>query len=268
VTGALAAFLVPFPGIYFTLRSGRKAGYCIISAVALVLAIHNQQIFFSYLFQWFPVTLLLPELVLRGSGFARSIFIVVGVQMFLLAALGGFVPGSTSDAEIGRVVDLALAPLGGKIDNETIHHTKDFLIKIYPSCLVINSALVALCNLLLLRRLKKTREILSCSPSFSHYRNHESLVWLLILSGFSLLIDNPAVENVALNLLILVLCMYLVQGLAVTAFFFSRSSLPRLLQPLFYLLLFFQPYLAVAVTACGLFDLWADFRKPKKQENL
>ncbi|MEA5113773.1 MAG: DUF2232 domain-containing protein [Geobacteraceae bacterium] len=268
IAGALAVFLVPFPGIYFTLVSGRKTGYCIIAAVMSVLAYQDQQFFFSYLFQWLPLTLLVPELILRGCGFARAIFIAVGVQMLLVSVLSCFMPGASADAEIGRIVDLTLAPMGGKIDKQTILLTKDFLKKIYPSCLVINSGVVVLCNMLLLRRFKKTREILSYTSSFLHYRNHDCLIWLLIGSGFALLIENHAVESIALNFLILALFLYLVQGLAVTAYFFSKSSVPRFLQPLFYLFLFVQPLLAVAVTACGLFDLWVDFRKPKKQENL
>lgn len=268
VAGALAVFLVPFPGVYFTLVSGRKAGYCIIAAVLSVLAVQDQQFFFSYLFQWLPLTLLLPELILRRCGFARTIFIAVGIQMFLLSLVGCFMPAASAHAEIGRIVDLSLAPMGGKIDKQTILFVKDFLTKIYPSCLVINSGVVALLNMLLLRRFSKTREILQHTSSFSNYRNPESLIWLLIGSGFAQLVDNTAIETISLNFLVLALFLYLVQGLAVTAYFFSKSSMPRFLQPLFYLFLFIQPFLAVAVTACGLFDLWVDFRKQKKQENL
>ncbi len=266
--GALAVFLVPFPGIYFTLLYGRKTGICIGAAVVAALAMLNQQLLVSYLFQWLPLALLLPELIFRRCIVSRAIFIAVGIQMFLLSALSVFMPGSSSEAEVGKIVDLALAPLGGKIDADTILRTKVFLERIYPSCLVINSGMVALCNVLVVRCFKKTREKLSYSAGFLEFRNHDFLVWLLIGSGFSLLSSNTVVDSFALNFLILALFLYLVQGLAVVAYVFRRSSLPRFLQPLFYLFMFVQPYLAVAVTACGLFDLWVDFRKPKKQENL
>lgn len=268
VAGALAVFLVPFPAIYFSLVSGRKAGYCIMAAVLTVLALQDHQFLFSYLFQWLPLTLLLPELIVRRCGFARTIFIAVGIHMLVLSVVGIFMPGTSADAEIAKIVDLSLAPLGGKIDKQTILLAKDFLTKIYPSCLVINSGLVAFVTMLLLRSFRKTREILPYTASFSNYRNPESLIWLLIGSGFAQLVDNPAVEVLSLNLLVLALSLYLVQGLAVTAYLFSKSSVPRFLQPLFYLFLIVQPFLAVAVAACGLFDLWIDFRKPKKQENL
>ena len=95
------------------------------------------------------------------------------------------------------------------------------------------------------------------------------MIWILIFSGFLLLVPNRAVADFALNVLILTLVMYLVQGLAVLTHFLGRTSLPKLGRTALYLLIVFQPYLALAVTACGVFDLWADFRKTTiKQENL
>lgn len=268
VMGALTVFLVPFPCIFYTLKTGRKAGYGIAAAVAVALVSIDRQALLSYLVHWLPLSLLLPELLLRGCGIARSTFITVGIQMLVVSVSSGFLPGSNAEEEIRRIVELALAPVGDTIDGDRIRQTKDFLVKIYPSCLVLNSGILVLCNLLVLRLLKATREKIPESLRFLNYRNREPLIWLVILSGFSLLIDHPAVESIALNILILALFMYLVQGLAVVAYFFSKSALPRFLQPLFYVVLFIQPYLAVAVTACGMFDLWIDFRKPKTKENL
>jgi hypothetical protein len=34
------------------------------------------------------------------------------------------------------------------------------------------------------------------------------------------------------------------------------------------LLLLLQPFMALAVAALGIFDLWGDFRSPNKQQNL
>jgi uncharacterized protein YybS (DUF2232 family) len=268
VMGALTVFLVPFPSMFYTLKTGRKAGYGITAAVALALVFIDRQALLSYLVHWLPLSLLLPELLLRGCGIARSTFITVGIQMLFVSVSSGLMPGSNAEEEIRRIVDLALIPVGGTIDAEKIRQTKDLLFKIYPSCLVLNSGILVLCNLLLLRLFKATRQKMPDSLRFLNYRNRDPLIWLVILSGFSLLVDHPAVESIALNILILVLFMYLIQGLAVVAFFFSKSTVPRFLQPLFYVFLFLQPYLAVAVTACGMFDLWIDFRKPKKKENL
>jgi hypothetical protein len=43
---------------------------------------------------------------------------------------------------------------------------------------------------------------------------------------------------------------------------------PALLRIFLYTTLIIQPYLLALVAGIGIFDLWVDFRTPKKQENL
>jgi hypothetical protein len=35
-----------------------------------------------------------------------------------------------------------------------------------------------------------------------------------------------------------------------------------------WVMLLLQPYLAAVIAAIGIFDIWGDFRTPKKKENL
>ncbi|MBI5656395.1 MAG: DUF2232 domain-containing protein, partial [Geobacter sp.] len=98
---------------------------------------------------------------------------------------------------------------------------------------------------------------------FRQFRNPEQLVWIVIVAGFSLLIDNDIVARGALNLLLVGLFAYFIQGMAVIAHFFDRFSVPVLGRYLLYFFLALQPYLAVVVAALGLFDLWGNFRAPR-----
>jgi hypothetical protein len=41
-----------------------------------------------------------------------------------------------------------------------------------------------------------------------------------------------------------------------------------MLRVMLFLMLLFQPYLAALVAALGIFDLWGNFRTPRKQVNL
>jgi hypothetical protein len=43
---------------------------------------------------------------------------------------------------------------------------------------------------------------------------------------------------------------------------------PTIIRLIAGLLLIFQPFMVLAVAVLGVFDLWGDFRSPKKQENL
>ena len=68
-------------------------------------------------------------------------------------------------------------------------------------------------------------------------------------------------ESAGLNLLLVLMPLYAIQGLAVFRHFFQRIAVPRLLQVVSFGLFAMQPLLLVAVSCVGLSDLWIDFRK-------
>jgi uncharacterized protein YybS (DUF2232 family) len=70
------------------------------------------------------------------------------------------------------------------------------------------------------------------------------------------------------NLLIVICALYAVQGFAVISHYFRKFAVPRFVRLTACLLLIFQPFMVLAVAALGVFDLWGDFRSPKKRENL
>ena len=89
----------------------------------------------------------------------------------------------------------------------------------------------------------------------------DHLVWGAIGAGVLLASRHEHLEAVGLNLLLVLMPLYVIQGLAVFRHFFQRIGLPRLLQVVSFGLLAMQPLLLVAVSCVGLSDLWIDFRK-------
>jgi hypothetical protein len=87
------------------------------------------------------------------------------------------------------------------------------------------------------------------------------LVWGAIGAGVLLVSRHERLEAAGLNLLLVLMPLYVIQGLAVFRHFFQRIGLPRLLQVVSFGLLAMQPLLLVAVSCVGLSDLWIDFRK-------
>jgi uncharacterized protein YybS (DUF2232 family) len=124
------------------------------------------------------------------------------------------------------------------------------------------------CNLALLRRFTGRMGLHLNINEFSSYRNPEFLVWVLIAAGFSLLAGNAIVTTPALNVLVIIIVLYFLQGLAVLSTVIARQSIAGVLRAGLYIMLLLQPYLAALVAAIGVFDLWGDFRTPRKQENL
>jgi uncharacterized protein YybS (DUF2232 family) len=139
---------------------------------------------------------------------------------------------------------------------------------IYPALLVLLMVAFAGLNLSLLRknagRLLQPPEL----GRFSAYRNPDHLIWLVIASGFCLLLHHPVVFQASLNILIVTLGLYFIQGLAIIGAFFDRFAVSSLMRGIFYVLLAVQPYLAIGVTLFGIFDLWFNFRTPKTGKNL
>jgi uncharacterized protein YybS (DUF2232 family) len=89
----------------------------------------------------------------------------------------------------------------------------------------------------------------------------DHLVWGAIGAGVLLVSRHQPLETTGLNLLLVLMPLYVIQGLAVFRHFFQRIGLPRLLQVVSFGLLAMQPLLLVAVSCVGLSDLWIDFRK-------
>jgi uncharacterized protein YybS (DUF2232 family) len=87
------------------------------------------------------------------------------------------------------------------------------------------------------------------------------VVWFVIAAGAAMIVPEEAVQIAGLNVLIVALFLYLLQGLSIVQFFFRQKNIPRYLRALFYALIVLYQYLLVFVSAVGLFDIWVDFRK-------
>jgi uncharacterized protein YybS (DUF2232 family) len=89
----------------------------------------------------------------------------------------------------------------------------------------------------------------------------DHFVWSVIGAGMLLASRHDRLEAVGLNLLLVLMPLYAIQGLAVFRHFFQRIGVPRLLQVVSFGLFAMQPLLLGAVSCVGLSDLWIDFRK-------
>jgi uncharacterized protein YybS (DUF2232 family) len=67
--------------------------------------------------------------------------------------------------------------------------------------------------------------------------------------------------------MIILLFLYLLQGLSIVQFFCRKKNIPRYLRALFYALIVIYQYLLVFISAIGLFDIWVDFRKMNRPAN-
>lgn len=281
--GTPAGIVSPYPALFYSLKQGRTTGLAIVLVTVALLALTEPTIAVLYLFQAGILSLLLAEFLRRGYGGARSIAGGVSgaaILMVIAAALYGFVGGVDLNGVIRTGIATSIAQTAalyqkGSFSAEELSAIQEALKQsgvligiIYPALLVLLMVAFAGLNLSLLRknsgRLLQPPEL----GAFSTYRNPEHLIWLVIASGFALLLDHPVVFQVSLNILIVTLGLYFIQGLSIIVTFFDRFTVSSLMRGIFFVLLAVQPYLAIGVILFGLFDLWLNFRTPKVGENL
>ncbi|MBK5276069.1 MAG: YybS family protein [Desulfuromonadales bacterium] len=282
--GIFSGLLAPFPAAYVRLRHGRGSAVIIIlGATAAMTAYFGLSAGAFYLVQCGLIALLLPELLLRGFSAVRSIAwttaaiaALLSVAVVIFSMAGGQNVHQMAVAEIQKSVAQAVAiyeksGVQGEelaVLKQTMSTAADLVIRMYPALIIITLIGMAGCNLWLLRRFAAGMGYHLNISEFREYRNPDLLVWGLIAAGSALLMPDGLITTVALNALVIIVVLYFLQGLAVLSTVIARQSIAGVLRAGLYVMLLLQPYLAALVAAIGIFDLWGDFRTPRKQENL
>jgi uncharacterized protein YybS (DUF2232 family) len=142
------------------------------------------------------------------------------------------------------------------------------VLQLLPAAAFISVGLVALFNLVLLcRRFPDKRAQWVELASLREWKAPDFLVWGLIVSGFAMFIPGLySVKIFAANLLLIFGACYFFQGLAIIAFYFNKNNVPRFVRGVVYVFIVFQQIFTLLVVGLGLFDLWIDFRRLRKQD--
>lgn len=284
VLGTIPGCFASLPGAFYTIKSGRRTGFAVVVATSiLLLAVADPAVVAIYLLQAGILSLALPEFLLRMKGGARSIYYAVAVNLSaLLLAVGiyALTTGADVQAKIAKGVETSIAQtvqlyqkagVAGdelKALQESMTQAGAVIVTIYPALATVAFGMIAWMNLVVLARIAARVRLPLYLGDFKKYRNPEPLVWLLIAAGFGMLVPSDPVHLASLNVLIVLCAVYSVQGFAVISHFFRRLQVPKFIRLLATLFLVFQPFMVLAVAVLGVFDLWGDFRSPKKQENL
>jgi uncharacterized protein YybS (DUF2232 family) len=284
VFGMIPGLLAPAPAVYYTMKHGRGTGLALVLATSLLLGVvADPASLLIYLLQAGIMSLALAEFLIRLKGGARSIVYAVAINLTCItvaAALYGYLSGADLHAKVIKGVEASITQTASLYQkagitgdelkglNESMRQAGALIVTIYPALVTVALGLVACCNVLVLSRVAGRFRVPVYLGDFKKYRNPEPLVWLLIAAGFCMLVQQSLVHLAALNVLIVLCTLYLIQGCAVIAHYFSTFKVPSFVKIFVCLLLILQPFMALAVAALGIFDLWGDFRSPNKQQNL
>lgn len=206
-------------------------------------------------------TIIYPSLIIIGA--ICAYFIYSGIR--LSADPWGLVKQFVTQTIEYNITIYNQLPLDGE-DITFLKDNKQLFINaftsIFPALAVILSTAVVWINVLTGREiLRKVTTKLPRLDGLCRWKAPDFLIWIFIIAGGLLLIPEENIRFLSLNILLITCFIYLLQGIAITSFFFQSKNVPFVFRFLFYFLIAAQQFLMIPIAAVGLFDIWIDFRK-------
>lgn len=278
VAGFLLVALIAVPAAYIHMRYGTTpaAATVVLSAFGAYL-LDGSTGSVGYVLQFGLVSIILPLLLRRGWSWdwaaALSVTAIVLVS-FLILALYAALAGSSVSGQIDAFTDAQVTQAmalyeASDLTPEQLEEVKSaaermagYLRYAYFGAAVAVTGLLTMLLLGILSYSARGNYSLPLSD-FREWKAHELLVWPLIAAGFVSFFADGFTKQVGVNLLIIMLPIYFLQGLAIVAHFFDRRNISPIMRGCGYVLIAFLNPLPIVITGIGVFDLWVDFRKPR-----
>lgn len=279
--GPLGAFLHVFLAVPVALAgftAGIMAALVVVFVSGMVqLAAAGYVALMLYVLQFGIPGLVLVHALRSGVGWPRAVMRALVVGSGLLMALAAYAAYSADssisvlvsdyiDAEMEQVYTV-YAEAGVEDEQLTelvavVENTADFLKRTYAGVTVTALGLVYLVTIVVLYVFGRGKYTLP-GVDFHYFKISEPVIWVLIGAGFSLLIPVMAIQDIALNVLTVLLPLYFIQGVAIVAYYLRKKAFSLLARVFAYTAMLVINPLPLMVTALGVFDLWFDFRKPR-----
>ena len=280
--GALVGILSPFPLVFIFLQRGKEVALVLMALIFGVLWFlvgQNQALLFMA--EYAVMALVLGEMIrarLPGDWcIGASSLISGGVSILLLVALLGDQDTTVKEFfenQIRAHFTQSFETFGSIGENKAeIEEIKAVFEKMvggfassYPAFVFIGSLISAMANYGLLRLVwgRIYGLGLFSERTFAQWVCPENLVWGFIAACLALFLGQGFIGDVGLNLFIVMMVIYFVQGMSIAIHFLKARKVPIFLWLIFFILIFAQPMLIGLIAGIGVFDIWVDFRKIRK----
>lgn len=271
----LVALVAPLPGLLLAVRAPRAEFlWLALSVLAISIALGTPAVLGFVLSLGLPPVILGPALR-RGWSFERTVIAgtaawCAGVLTLSIVAYGDFATLLAAVREhLHEAVEATIAASAASGASEGIAALAEQrdevisgVIQILPALVALGGAFVMLVNLGLLRRWTGA----TAETDLRFWKAPDSLIWALIATGFLMFAPLPLAAVLARNVFIVLLGCYLCQGLAIVSFYLHRFRLPFGIRIATYLLIAIQQAVTLVVLGLGIFDLWGDFRRLRRND--
>ena len=275
LVGGIVSFFSPLPLGYIGFSRDKNYLYlCFVITCFLIFLVGGKLSVLLYIIQYGLPFLLFFELYFRKIDTVFSIFYVsvfmILLTIFSLIAFNSF----NFNAAINSVTAFlnsnfnevlkSYRTLGVKdseiaVISQNLKSLSVVLVRILPALMVIFYSSIFLLNLPILQRFAKLN---IKDFDLKLWKSPFWIVWIFILSGFGVFILHKSlIWWLLLNIFIIASFIFLIQGFAVTEYWFNRHNFSKLMKNLIYIFILFSQFLLVSIAIIGLFDNWFDFRK-------
>ena len=275
----LIGVLIPVPLIFVYINFGRRPGLVLLALVFVVLlTLMGPRQAILFLTEYAVLAGVMAEAIRFRLSFDKCISFSALVSAVLSIVLLLFVFTDREatlleffqkqiDGHFAQSIE-SLKAIGDK--SEEIKVVQDFadkasglLAQAYPSFIVLGAFVTALINYYATRFL--WRRIYGYGmfheARFSGWVIPDQVIWVLIGSSAVFLLADNALGSIGINLLLMTLVAYFIQGMAITIYFLESRNVPIFFWILMFFVILLQPLLVGVSIGLGVFDTWMDLRK-------
>lgn len=281
--------LMPLPVCYFLSAYGQKRGGAIIAgALAIASGVSLWAgalpgLLFSLTL--LPVGFILAKAERKNESAQRAGLESVGYLVLVWLVAGWLIGMATQTnpyLELRQSLDkgfeatFTLYRDSGHFPADDLEAIKVFIdalriqvARLFPALLLTSIICTVWLNIVVSQWLLRRRDPSRTNrEDLKNWRLPELLVWPVILAGIALVVPDEKLNTMGLNAGLVLLVLYLSQGLAIVSSLMQKWSLPLAIRAITYSLLFLQAYGIAFVAALGLADIWVDFRKPRLKKDV
>ena len=253
--GALVGILSPFPLAFIFLQQGKQPALVLMALIfGVIWFLVGQTQALLFMAEYAVMAIILGEMIrARFPGdwcIGASSLISGGLSLFLLVALMGDQDSTVKEffekqirSHFAQSIETFEA-VGEK--KAEIEDMKVFTEKVvggfassYPAFVLVGSLISAMINYVVLRMVWRRIYGPGLFPesSFAEGICPENLVWVFIAASITLFFGQGFVEEAGLNLFVLMIVVYFVQGMSIVMHFLKVRKVPNILWFILFILL-------------------------------